>query len=211
MSLVIKFCTHDETSNKELFPTFARTRPPDTQISKSVASVLKKFRWHKVACKIIKFYKLCYLIEIITFSFSSHSRQHRLKSSTRAQMIRNMQRFASHNLITQLLATWCMHAYLICPLFFNLALWWLQIAQTVVTTLASENIEVKFKRTWKSTYHHGWESWMANPFEKMVDETYQDIRSKFLLYSSTTHTTVYPLMKGLVLLFDEKQYKFRHC
>ena len=80
----------------------------------------------------------------------------------------------------------------------------------MVTTLASENIEVKFKRTWKSTYHHGWESWMANPFEKMVDETYQDIRSKFLLYSSSTHTTVYPLMKALVLLFDEKQFKFRH-
>jgi len=45
----LQFCTHDETSNKELFPTFARTRPPDTQISKSVASVLKAFHWHKVA------------------------------------------------------------------------------------------------------------------------------------------------------------------
>ena len=50
VSLICKqFCTHDETSNKELFPTFARTRPPDTQISKSVVSVLKTSRWSKVA------------------------------------------------------------------------------------------------------------------------------------------------------------------
>ncbi|KAL7636453.1 UNVERIFIED_CONTAM: hypothetical protein RMT77_013228 [Armadillidium vulgare] len=42
------FCTHSKTSNKNLFPTFARTRPPDNQISKSVASVLKRFNWRKV-------------------------------------------------------------------------------------------------------------------------------------------------------------------
>ncbi|XP_053204418.1 guanylate cyclase 32E-like isoform X2 [Panonychus citri] len=45
----VNFCTHPGTSDKQLFPTFARTRPPDTQISKSVASVLLKFNWHKVA------------------------------------------------------------------------------------------------------------------------------------------------------------------
>lgn len=44
-----QFCAHPETSNKRLFPTFARTRPPDTQISKSVVSVLLKFNWRKVA------------------------------------------------------------------------------------------------------------------------------------------------------------------
>ncbi len=43
-----QFCANPETSNKKIFSTFARTRPPDTQISKSVASVLIKFRWHKV-------------------------------------------------------------------------------------------------------------------------------------------------------------------
>lgn len=48
-SLVQQFCTHHETSKKSLFPTFARTRPPDTQISKSVASLLHKFNWRKVA------------------------------------------------------------------------------------------------------------------------------------------------------------------
>lgn len=45
----MQFCTHPGTSDKQLFPTFARTRPPDTQISKSVASVLLKFKWSKVA------------------------------------------------------------------------------------------------------------------------------------------------------------------
>ena len=59
-----------------------------------------------------------------------------------------------------------------------------QIAQTVMTTLAAETIEVKFRRSWKVTYHHGWEGWMTNPFEKMVDETYQDIRSKFILHAT---------------------------
>ncbi|GFT55948.1 ANF_receptor domain-containing protein, partial [Nephila pilipes] len=43
------FCAHHETSDKQLYPTFARTRPPDTQISKSVASLLLSFGWMKVA------------------------------------------------------------------------------------------------------------------------------------------------------------------
>jgi len=34
-----------ETSDKSRYPTFARTRPPDTQISKSVVSVLLNFNW----------------------------------------------------------------------------------------------------------------------------------------------------------------------
>ncbi|KYN04686.1 Guanylate cyclase 32E [Cyphomyrmex costatus] len=42
------FCTHNETSNKKEFPTFVRTRPPDSQIIKSVISVLKLFNWYKV-------------------------------------------------------------------------------------------------------------------------------------------------------------------
>ncbi|XP_050522533.1 receptor-type guanylate cyclase Gyc76C isoform X2 [Daktulosphaira vitifoliae] len=37
-----------DTSDKTLYPTFARTRPPDTQISKSVAAVLKAFNWTQV-------------------------------------------------------------------------------------------------------------------------------------------------------------------
>ena len=41
---------------------------------------------------------------------------------------------------------------------------------------------MKFRRSWKVTYHHGWDDWVTNPFEKMVDETYQDIRSKYTLF-----------------------------
>ncbi|XP_023216984.1 guanylate cyclase 32E-like [Centruroides sculpturatus] len=49
LPMISYFCAHYETSNKQLYPTFARTRPPDTQISKSVASVLRAFRWKKIA------------------------------------------------------------------------------------------------------------------------------------------------------------------
>lgn len=48
-----KFCTHHETSQKKDFPTFARTRPPDTQISKSVASLLLAFNWTQVSINTI--------------------------------------------------------------------------------------------------------------------------------------------------------------
>ncbi|XP_049775726.1 guanylate cyclase 32E [Schistocerca cancellata] len=49
LPMVSYFCTHQETSDKAVFPTFARTRPPDTQISKSVASVLLAFNWTQVS------------------------------------------------------------------------------------------------------------------------------------------------------------------
>ncbi|XP_069945646.1 guanylate cyclase 32E [Cherax quadricarinatus] len=48
LPMISYFCTHPETSDKESFPTFARTRPPDNQISKSVTSILKRFNWRKV-------------------------------------------------------------------------------------------------------------------------------------------------------------------
>ncbi|XP_068209435.1 guanylate cyclase 32E-like [Palaemon carinicauda] len=48
LPMISYFCTHPETSDKINFPTFARTRPPDTQISKSVTSILKTFNWRKV-------------------------------------------------------------------------------------------------------------------------------------------------------------------
>uniref|UniRef100_A0A1B0EWC7 Guanylate cyclase n=2 Tax=Lutzomyia longipalpis TaxID=7200 RepID=A0A1B0EWC7_LUTLO len=44
----VHFCTHRDTSNKKDFPTFARTRPPDTQISKSVLSLLMAYNWTRV-------------------------------------------------------------------------------------------------------------------------------------------------------------------
>ncbi|XP_037094252.1 speract receptor-like [Pollicipes pollicipes] len=49
LPMISYFCTNFETSDKKLFPTFARTRPPDTQISKSVLSLLLRYSWMKVA------------------------------------------------------------------------------------------------------------------------------------------------------------------
>ncbi|XP_011308838.1 guanylate cyclase 32E isoform X2 [Fopius arisanus] len=48
LPMISYFCTHHESSNNAEFPTFARTRPPDTQISKSVVAVLLAFNWTKV-------------------------------------------------------------------------------------------------------------------------------------------------------------------
>ncbi|XP_026479460.1 guanylate cyclase 32E-like [Ctenocephalides felis] len=44
-----QFCTNALSSNKMDFPTFARTRPPDTQISKSVLAVLRHFNWTQIS------------------------------------------------------------------------------------------------------------------------------------------------------------------
>ena len=46
---ILQFCPDPKTSNKKLFPTFVRTRPPDTQVSKSVVSLLLKFNWKRIA------------------------------------------------------------------------------------------------------------------------------------------------------------------
>ncbi len=46
--MISYFCTNYENSNKRDFPTFARTRPPDTQIAKSVASLLLAYNWTQV-------------------------------------------------------------------------------------------------------------------------------------------------------------------
>ncbi|XP_058835407.1 guanylate cyclase 32E [Topomyia yanbarensis] len=48
LPMISYFCTHNETSNKKHFPTFARTRPPDLQISKSVVSLLLACNWTQV-------------------------------------------------------------------------------------------------------------------------------------------------------------------
>ncbi|GFO25488.1 guanylate cyclase [Plakobranchus ocellatus] len=40
--------SYSEVSNRELYPTFARTKPTDSQISGSVVSILKRFNWKRV-------------------------------------------------------------------------------------------------------------------------------------------------------------------
>ncbi|CAH1122713.1 unnamed protein product [Ceutorhynchus assimilis] len=52
--MISYFCTHSATSDKSKFPTFARTRPPDTQISKSVISVLTAFNWTHIVLFYLK-------------------------------------------------------------------------------------------------------------------------------------------------------------
>ncbi|XP_060597382.1 receptor-type guanylate cyclase Gyc76C-like isoform X2 [Ruditapes philippinarum] len=46
--MISYFCSEVDVSNNESYPTFARTKPTDSQISKSVVSILKKFKWQKV-------------------------------------------------------------------------------------------------------------------------------------------------------------------
>lgn len=48
LPMISYFCTSHETSNKKEFPTFARTKPPETQIAKSVASLLLAMNWTQV-------------------------------------------------------------------------------------------------------------------------------------------------------------------
>ncbi|KAI8041664.1 speract receptor isoform X1 [Drosophila gunungcola] len=49
LPMISYYCTHRDPSNKADFPTFARTRPPDTQISKSVVAFLLSFNWTQVS------------------------------------------------------------------------------------------------------------------------------------------------------------------
>ncbi|KAH3863877.1 hypothetical protein DPMN_026882, partial [Dreissena polymorpha] len=42
------FCSEVDVSNSDKYPTFARTKPTDSQISRSVVSILKKFDWDKI-------------------------------------------------------------------------------------------------------------------------------------------------------------------
>ncbi|XP_012260738.2 guanylate cyclase 32E isoform X3 [Athalia rosae] len=74
--MISYFCTHRETSDKSEFPTFARTRPPDTQISKSVVSVLLAFNWTKVTfmymnSSLFEFNKMSTVAETILSSFEA--------------------------------------------------------------------------------------------------------------------------------------------
>ncbi|RZF40474.1 hypothetical protein LSTR_LSTR000353 [Laodelphax striatellus] len=48
LPMISYYCTDYETSDKKNFPTFARTKPPSTQISKSVASLLLEHNWTQV-------------------------------------------------------------------------------------------------------------------------------------------------------------------
>ena len=47
--MISHFCSYGATSDKRLYKTFARTRPPSTIVTKSLASLLLKFNWTRIA------------------------------------------------------------------------------------------------------------------------------------------------------------------
>ena len=49
LPMISHYCAHGAASDKTLYKTFARTRPPATIVSKSLASLLLKFNWTRVA------------------------------------------------------------------------------------------------------------------------------------------------------------------
>ena len=49
LPMISHFCSHGATSDKRLYKTFARTRPPSTIVTKSLASLLLKFNWTRIA------------------------------------------------------------------------------------------------------------------------------------------------------------------
>jgi hypothetical protein len=49
LPMISHYCSHFGTSNKATYPTFARTNPPATLVSKSAAALLLKYNWTEVA------------------------------------------------------------------------------------------------------------------------------------------------------------------
>lgn len=46
--MISYYCSEADVSNKAQYPTFARTKPTDSQISQSVVSILETFHWKKI-------------------------------------------------------------------------------------------------------------------------------------------------------------------
>ena len=47
-------CLDHKVSDKSLYPTFARTSPPGTQITKSIISLLQHYHWSKFTLVVAK-------------------------------------------------------------------------------------------------------------------------------------------------------------
>lgn len=43
-----KRCSDQKVSNKAIYKTFARTRPPSSKVSKSLISLLKFYKWNRL-------------------------------------------------------------------------------------------------------------------------------------------------------------------
>ena len=49
LPMISHYCSHGATSDKRLYKTFARTRPPATVVTKSLVSLLLKYKWTTIA------------------------------------------------------------------------------------------------------------------------------------------------------------------
>ena len=49
LPMISHYCSYGATSDKRFYKTFARTRPPSTIVTKSLASLLLKFNWTRIA------------------------------------------------------------------------------------------------------------------------------------------------------------------
>ena len=47
--MISHYCSNGATSDKRFYKTFARTRPPSTIVTKSLASLLLRFNWTRIA------------------------------------------------------------------------------------------------------------------------------------------------------------------
>lgn len=157
----IQFCTHYETSCKKDFPTFARTRPPDTQISKSVVSLLLAYNWTQVRRG--PFESASPLTQINAFARKAFSCCSVRNGYPRRRLIE------SH----------------VSMVFIRkqVTLLYLDsnddefgpVAETVLATLKSSGVKVQATYRWYEIYHHGYGS---NPFDGIVERSFMDTRSK---------------------------------
>ncbi|GFU05787.1 ANF_receptor domain-containing protein [Trichonephila clavipes] len=51
-----------------------------------------------------------------------------------------------------------------------------EVSRTIVSALDDAGIQIKFLGTWSYIYHHGYGE---NPFDKLVEQSYQESRSKY--------------------------------
>ena len=49
LPMISHYCSNGATSDKRFYKTFARTRPPSTIVTKSLASLLLKYNWTRIA------------------------------------------------------------------------------------------------------------------------------------------------------------------
>ncbi|XP_055383503.1 speract receptor [Condylostylus longicornis] len=131
LPMISYFCTHRDTSLKKDFPTFARTRPPDTQISKSVVSLLLAYNWTEV-----------------TFLYLNSANEE-----------------------------------------------YVPVAETIVSILKLNGVNVREIVTWKTIYHHGF---MENPFDDIVEKTFSNTRIYIILGHYYEHL-------GLMLALYKKE------